>query len=50
MGLWIPGPVQLSWPANRHYRPNTPHEAAIALPEEQPAPKRSRRSTKKTDD
>ena len=50
MGLWIPGPDQLCWPANRNRRPNTPHEAAIAPEKEQPKPKRTRRTTKKADD
>lgn len=50
MGLWIPGPAQLSWPANRRKNaPNTPHEAAIADRDEEPKRKRTRRTTKKED-
>ena len=50
MGLWIPGPEQLCWPANRRKNaPNTPHEAAIADRDVEPKPKRTRRTTKKED-
>ena len=52
MGCWIPGPINLCWPATRKYMaPNTPHEAAIAnrTDEAVEKPKRTRRSTKKAE-
>ena len=51
MALWIPGPEQLCWPANQRRKPlpESPHQAAIAEPDEVTAPKRTRR-TKKVDD
>lgn len=49
MGIWIPGPRQLSWPANqRKPLPESPHQAAIAPPAEEQS-KRTRR-TKKAED
>lgn len=50
MGCWIKGPNRYSWPAITKPQPNTPHEAAIANREEQVAPKRTRRTTKKAND
>ena len=49
MACWIKGPERYSWPANRRPMPETPHEAAIAVTEEETKPRR-RRSTKKADD
>ena len=47
MGCWIPGPENMSWPANvnRKPQPESPHQAAIAEPASEAKPRR-RRSTK----
>ena len=50
MGLWIPGPEQLCWPANRRKNPPAPlQETAPANATKEPTPKRTRRTTKKAD-
>jgi len=50
MGCWIPGPENLSWPANRRPQPESPHQAAIAEPTKPEAKPRRTRRTKKVED
>ena len=50
MGLWIPGPARYSWPAGRKHQPETPHEAAIANREEEPASSDSPHKRLRTDE